>query len=149
MSESDTFPSDMSLLSLNIKDFKRSKSSSPRKPLGLKENINEHNFFNISQRFNKPNTTSIEGLDIKDTFVKKTYSEPENSPKKPWTPKRIILQQENESLKKYINELKESIEKNEKIMDENDDDRNDNTVKKLRDLVDFVQLELKAKNSEI
>ncbi|KAG5438559.1 hypothetical protein PCANB_002663 [Pneumocystis canis] len=116
--------------------------------------MNGHNFFNISQGFKVQSMISTEFPDTKVSPVKKAYLESENSPKKPWTPQRIILQQENESLKKYINELKESIEENEKRIDESYAyyDMNNNLVKKLRDLVDFVQMELniylEAKNSE-
>ncbi|CCJ29182.1 unnamed protein product [Pneumocystis jirovecii] len=137
------------------KDFKRSKSSSPRKPLKLKENMNQHNLFNISRGVESMKNTISDGIsDIKASSPKKVYTERETSPKKPWTPQRIILKQENESLKKYISELKEKLEESEKN-DENDTnyDVNDNTVKRLRELVDFVQTELtiylEVKNLEL
>ncbi|KAG5519396.1 hypothetical protein PMAC_002023 [Pneumocystis sp. 'macacae'] len=143
--------------SSNIKnDFRRSKSSSLRKPLKLKENMNQHNLFNISRGLESLKNTASDGiLDIKISSPKKIFTERETSPKKPWTPQRIILQQENESLKKYITELKEKLEESQQNGDGNDTnhDPSNNTIKKLKELVDFVQIELtvylEAKNLEL
>ncbi|KAG4305359.1 hypothetical protein PORY_001529 [Pneumocystis oryctolagi] len=132
--------------SFDTKDsLRRSKSSSPRKPLKLKENINEHNLFNISEGFkNMQIIDSLENLDTKVSSIKKTCIEREKSPKRPWTPQRIILQQENETLKERINELKERLEENEKDSGENDTycDTNNIIIEKLKGLVDFLQMEL-------
>ncbi|KTW28814.1 hypothetical protein T552_01444 [Pneumocystis carinii B80] len=131
------------------KDFRRSKSSSPRKPLQLK-NIHDDNFFNISEGVkNIQNTSCVQFSASKVLQSKKIYPETITL-KKPWTPQRIILQQENESLRKYINELKNALKEKKEIFNNN---VNDNIIKKLRDLIDFIQIEsniyLKTKDSEL
>ncbi|EMR11182.1 hypothetical protein PNEG_00775 [Pneumocystis murina B123] len=132
------------------KDYKRSKSSSPRKPLQLKKNINDDNLFNISEGVKSiQNAPCVQFSTAKILPSKKIYSE-SGTLKKPWTPQRIILQQENESLKKYINELKKALKEKKEDFDNNVDN---NIIKKLRNLVDFVQIEsniyLKTKDSEL
>ncbi|QSL65099.1 hypothetical protein MERGE_002404 [Pneumocystis wakefieldiae] len=132
------------------KDYRRSKSSSPRKPLQLKKNINDDNLFNISKGVKSMQDVScVQFSAAKILPSKKIYSE-STTLKKPWTPQRIILQKENESLKKYINELKKALKEKKEGFNNYVDN---NIIKRLRDLIDFIQIEsniyLETKDSEL